>query len=103
MRKIVGAAAFAAAVVALPTFSLAQIQSRVESLMDSSVFNGFYHRQTRSEEQSYLRYPLSSCWRVSRLPNGVLRAWNCQPYWFVPPVSRTARDANIAPAFTTTL
>jgi hypothetical protein len=79
MRKIVGAAAVAAAVVALPPCALAQIQSRVESRVDSSVFNGFYHRQTRSEEQSYL-YPPSSCWRVSRLPNGVLRAWSCQPY-----------------------
>jgi hypothetical protein len=75
-----------AAIVALPTCSLAQVQSRVDSRVDSRidsrvesrVFNGFDHRERRAEELHH--YPSSWCWRVIRMPNGVLRALNCQPY-----------------------
>ena len=85
-----------AAIVALPTCSLAQVQSRVDSRVDSRVhsrvdsrvqsrvesriFNGFDYRERRTEEQRHVRYPSSSCWRAIRMPNGVLTAWNCQPY-----------------------
>jgi hypothetical protein len=72
-----------AAIVALPTCSLAQVQGRVESGVDSGVqkndFNRFDHHQRR-QQQHHPRYPSSSCWRATRMPNGVLRAWNCQPY-----------------------
>jgi len=64
-------------------YSLAQIQGRVQSYMHSSVqndvFNRFHHRQ-KHQEQYQLGYPSSSCWRATRMPNGILSAWNCQPY-----------------------
>jgi hypothetical protein len=65
--------------VALPTCSLAQIQSRVDSRVDSRVFDGYDYRQHRPEVQ-HLRYSSSSCWRGTRMPNGVIRVWNCQPF-----------------------
>jgi hypothetical protein len=85
-----------AAIAALPTCSLAQVQSRVESRVgsrvdshvdsrvrsrvESGLFNGFDRRQKHAEEQQHSRYFSSSCWRAIRMPNGVLTAWNCQPY-----------------------
>jgi hypothetical protein len=80
-----------AAIVALPTCSLAQVQSRVDSQVDSRVdsrvhsrvesrvFNGFDDRERRPEEQHHLSYPSSSCWRAIRIRGRVI-AWNCQPY-----------------------
>jgi hypothetical protein len=64
-----------AEIVALPTCSLAQVDSRVDSLVrsrvESGVFSGFNHYQRRPEEHHYLRYPSSSCWRAIR-HNGLL-------------------------------
>ena len=73
------------AIVALPTCSIAQVQSRLESRVESRVFNGFGHRQRPLEQQGQPRFALSQCWRAIRMPNGVLVALNCQPY---PPLYR---------------
>jgi hypothetical protein len=67
-----------ATIVTLPSCSLAQVQGRVDSGVQKENYTRFEHRQRRY--QHYPRYPFSSCWRVTRMPNGVLRAWNCQPY-----------------------
>ncbi len=81
-----------AAIVALPACSLAQIQSRVESRVhsrvdsrvhsrvESGVFSGFDYRQRRAANPYRPGYASSSCWRAIRMPNRVIRAWNCQPY-----------------------
>jgi hypothetical protein len=78
----------AAAIMALPTYALAQVQSGVQgglqsgeqSGVRSGVLSGFDHRQSPPEKMHRLGYPYSSCWRATVLTRGVTRVWNCQPY-----------------------
>jgi len=65
-----------AAIMALPTCALAQIQSGVQS----KVLSGFNHHQRRPEIVYRLRDPYSSCWRAIVTRDRVIRIWNCQPY-----------------------
>jgi hypothetical protein len=68
----------AAAIMALPTCALAQVQSGLRS----GLLSGFDHRQRLPEKTYPLLYPYSSCWRAAVTRDGVIRVWNCQP---VPP------------------
>jgi hypothetical protein len=67
---------FAAAIMALPTCALAQLQSGLRS----GVLSGFDHHQSRPEKLQGPRYPYSSCWRAVVTRGGVTSVWNCQPY-----------------------
>jgi hypothetical protein len=69
-----------AVIMALPTCALAQIQSGVQSRVQSGVHNGFDYHQRRPEKVYHLRYSYSSCWRALVARHRVIVVWNCQPY-----------------------
>lgn len=73
----------AAAVLVLPTYALAQVQSGVQSGVKSGVLSGFdrYHGSDGTRRK-HSRGPVAgynSCWQVTTT-RGIRRIWNCQPY-----------------------
>lgn len=65
----------AVAIVALPAF--AQVQSRVDSRVESRIPHGFWNHQSAVEPERLLFTP---CFRALRRPNGALVVLNCQPF-----------------------
>ena len=77
----------AAAILLLPTYALAQVQSGVQSGVRSGVQSGvrsgdhqYGNRKIRHRQYSGAVVNSSSCWRATVVRNGLIRVWNCQPY-----------------------
>jgi hypothetical protein len=68
-------------IVALPTYSFAQVQSGLRSGAPlSGVRSGYDYRYNYNyyQPRSY-RPAYSNCWRVTRVRGSTI-IWNCQPY-----------------------
>ena len=68
-------------IVALPTYSFAQVQSGLRSGAPlSGVRSGYDYRYNYNyfQHRSY-RPAYSNCWRVTRVRGSTI-IWNCQPY-----------------------
>lgn len=71
----------AVAIVAMPAYSFAQVQSRMDGRLDgrveSRIPQGYGPPQSTSEPE---RPVFTPCFRALRRPNGALVVLNCQPY-----------------------
>ncbi|MFZ1948439.1 MAG: hypothetical protein WCA05_00330 [Pseudolabrys sp.] len=80
---------FAAAILAMPTYALAQVQSGVQSGVQggvqSGVRSGFDHDNSGRDGRARVPVPYySQCWRTT-VTRGKRIIWNCQPYPPPPP------------------